>query len=192
MLRRFGIALAALMIGGMVFAQETADLKASPANAGSVNSTYEWKGKPKGCKIGEDMTYISKPTEIPAGIGSIKGTKFEIIKGEAKFKTENGITAIYHNNGSSANIENIEKKKKAEYAFTIDDAATIEFGVTGNGGAEPSRCVVVKRGEEEVLLAVDNLDQDNPVKTITLANAPAGTYRILVQGSRIVTIKAHN
>lgn len=191
MLKRLGLAVAALLIGGMVFAQESVDLKASPKAAGSVDSTYQWKGRPKGCKIGEDMTMVSKPSEIPAGVGSIKGTKFEIVKGEAKFKTENGITAIYHNNSSSANIENIEKKRKAEYAFTIDDAATIEFGVTGNGGKEPSRCVVVKQGETQ-LLAIDNLDQDEPVKTITLQNAPAGTYRILVQGSRIVTIKAKN
>ena len=191
MLKRLGLAVAALLIGGMVFAQESADLKATPANAGSVYATSSWNGRQKGCKIGEDMTIISKPAEIPSGTGSVKGAKFEIIKGEAKFKTENGVTAIYHNNGSSANIENIEKKRKAEYAFTIDDAATIEFGVTGNGGAEPSRCVVVKQGETQ-LLAVDNLDQDNPVKTITLQNAPAGTYRILVQGSRIVTIKAKN
>ncbi|MBQ8014396.1 MAG: hypothetical protein IJ257_08430 [Treponema sp.] len=191
MLKRLGLAVAALLIGGMVFAQESVDLKASPKAAGSVDSTYQWKGRPKGCKIGEDMTMVSKPSEIPAGVGSIKGTKFEIVKGEAKFKTENGITAIYHNNSSSANIENIEKKRKAEYAFIIDDAATIEFGVTGNGGKEPSRCVVVKQGETQ-LLAIDNLDQDEPVKTITLQNAPAGTYRILVQGSRIVTIKAKN
>jgi len=191
MLKRFGIAVAALLIGGMVFAQESLDKGAVAKAPGSVDATYEWKGRPKGCKIGEDMTIISKPYEIPCGIGSVKGAKFEIIKGEAKFKTENGITALYHNNGSSANIENIEKKRKAEYAFTIDDAATIEFGVTGNGSAEPSRCVVVKSGEE-VLLSIDNLDQDNPIKTLTLANAPAGTYRILVQGSRIVTIKAKN
>ncbi|MCR4821384.1 MAG: hypothetical protein K5873_00745 [Treponema sp.] len=191
MLKKVGLAIAALMIGGLMFAQESVDMKASPKAAGSVDSTYTWNGKPKGCKIGTDMTFISKPSEIPSGTGSVKGTKFEIIKGEAKFKTENGVTAIYHNNGSSANIENIEKKRKAEYAFTIDDAATIEFGVTGNGGAEPSRCVVVKQGETQ-LLAVDNLDQDNPVKTITLQNAPAGTYRILVQGSRIVNIKAKN
>lgn len=191
MLRKFGIALAALLIGGMVFAQESADLKASPKAAGSVDSTWEWKGRPKGCKIGEDMTVISKAYEIPSGTGSVKGAKFEIIKGEAKFKTEDGVTAIYHNNGSSARIENIEKKRKAEYAITIDDAATIEFGVTGNGGAEPSRCVVIKSGDQQ-LLAIDNLDQDDPVKTLTLANAPAGTYRILVQGSRIVTIRAKN
>lgn len=192
MFKKVGMTIAALLIGGMIFAQESVDLKASPKAAGSVDATWSWKGKPKGSKIGEDMTVITKPSEIPSGVGAVKGAKFEIIKGEAKFKTEDGITAIYHNNSSSANIENIEKKRKAEYAFTLNDAATVEFGVTGNGGAEPSRCVVVKRGEAEVLLSVDNLDQDNPVKTITLKNAPAGTYRILVQGSRIVNIKAKN
>lgn len=191
MLKKFGIALAALLIGGIVFAQESADLKASAASAGSVDATWAWKGRPKGCKIGEDMNIFSKAFEIPSGTGSVKGAKFEMIKGEAKFKTEDGITAIYHNNGSSARIENIEKKRKAEYAITIDDAATIEFGVTGNGSREPSRCVVVKQGDTQ-LLAIDNLDQDDPIKTITLQNAPAGTYRILVQGSRIVTIKAKN
>jgi len=191
MLKRFGIALAALLIGGMVFAQESADLKAAAKSAGSVDSTWAWQGRPKGCKIGEDMNTFAKAFEIPSGTGSVKGAKFEMIKGEAKFKTEDGITALYHNNGSSARIENIEKKRKAEYAITIDDAATIEFGVTGNGGREPSRCVVVKQGETQ-LLAIDNLDQDDPIKTITLKNAPAGTYRILVQGSRIVTITAKN
>ncbi|WP_407426109.1 hypothetical protein [Treponema sp.] len=191
MLKRFGIAVAALLIGGLVFAQESADLKAAPKAAGSVDSTWEWKGTPRKSPIGEDMTTVTKAKEIPTGTGSIKGAKFEIIKGEAKFKTENGITAIYHNNSSSANYENLEKKRKAEYALTLDDAATVEFIVTGNGSAEASRMVVVKNGEE-TLLAINNLDQDEPAKTITLANAPAGTYRILVQGSRIVGIKAKN
>ena len=191
MLKKIGITIAALLIGGMIFAQESADLNAQAKSAGSVDSTYEWKGRPKGCKIGEDYTLVTKPAEIPAGIGSIKGTKFEIVKGEAKFKTEDGITAIYHNNKSSASIETIEKNKKCEYAFTIDDAATIEFGVTGNGGRDLSRCVVVKQGETQ-LLAINNLDQEDPIKTITLKNAPAGTYRILINGARIVTIKAKN
>ncbi len=192
MLKKVGMTIAALLIGGMIFAQESVDLKATPKAAGSVNSSYEWKGRPKGSKIGEDYAPISKAAEIPAGIGSIKGTKFEVIKGEAKFKTEDGITAIYHNNKGSATIENIETTKKCEYAFTINDAATIDFVVTGNGSAEASRCVVVKRGEAEVLLSVDNLDQDNPAKTISLKNAPAGTYRILINGARIVSIKAKN
>ena len=42
MLKKFGIALAALLIGGMVFAQESADLKASAASAGSVDATWAW------------------------------------------------------------------------------------------------------------------------------------------------------
>jgi len=191
MLKRIGIAVAALLIGGLCFAQESVDLKASPKAAGSVASTWEWKGTPKG-KIGEDYNVFTKPTEVSAGIGSVKGAKFEIVKGETKFKTENGITALYHNNKGSATLETIEKTKKAEYALTLDDAATVEFTVTGNGSAEASRCVVVKRGEEEVLLSINNLDQDDPVKVITLKNAPAGTYRVLMNGSRIVKISAKN
>lgn len=190
MLKRMGIVLAALMIGTMAFAQESADLKASPSAAGSVASTWEWKGTPKG-KIQESDTVFTKPYEIPAGVGSVKGAKFEVIKGTCKFKTENGITAIYHNNSSSANYDNIEKKRKAEYAVTIDDAATIEIVVTGNGSAEASRMVVVKNGEE-TLLAVNNLDQGDAAKTLTLENAPAGTYRVLCQGSRIIKVAAHN
>ena len=190
MLKRLGIAVAALLIGGMIFAQESADKGASPQAAGSVNATWEWKKTPKG-KIGEDYTVISKPYDIAPVDGS-KGAKFQLIKGETKFKTENGVTALYHNNKGSATIETIEKTKKCEYAIVLDDAATIELGVTGNGGKSPSRCVVVKSGEEEVLLSINNLDQDDPVKTITLANAPAGTYRVLVNGSRIVNVKVHN
>lgn len=189
MLKRFGIAVAALLVGGMIFAQESVDKGASPKSAGSVSATWEWKGTPKG-KIGEDWTTISKPYDIAPQAGA-KGAKFQLIKGETKFKTENGVTALYHNNKGSATIDTIEKTKKCEYAIVLDDAATVEFTVTGNGGGAPSRCVVVKADEEQ-LLSIDNLDQDDAPKVITLANAPAGTYRILVNGSRIVKINAHN
>ena len=66
MFKKFGIALAALLIGGMVFAQESADLKASPKAAGSVDSTWAWNGRPKGCKIGEDMNVFAKPLKFLA------------------------------------------------------------------------------------------------------------------------------
>lgn len=189
MLKKVGLAIAALMIGGMVFAQKSVDLKASPKAAGSVNAEWAWKGTPKG-KIGESDTVFTKRYEI-AATGADKGAKFAIVKGTCKFKTENGVTAIYHGTKGSATIDNLEKTKKAEYEFVLDDAATVEFGVTGNGSAGPERCVAVKEGEN-LLLSIDNLDQDNPVEVITLNNAKAGTYRILLNGARIVTIKAHN
>lgn len=188
MLKRFGIAVAALLIGGMVFAQESADKGASPKAAGSVSATWEWSSIPKG-KIGTDWTTFKNPYEIPVASGS--GAKFVLANGEAKFKTESGVTALYHNNKGSATIDTIEKNKKCEYQITLDDAATIELSVTGNGSKEASRCVVVKSGED-VLLSVNNLSQDDPAKTLTLANAPAGTYRVLVNGSRIISVKTHN
>lgn len=193
MLKRKTIAMAAAVLllgGGMTFAQKAADMKAAPASAGSVDAKWEWKGTPKG-KIGTDYMTISKPADIAPVAGS-KGAVFQIIKGEAKYKTENGVTALYHNNKGSCTIDTIEKNKKCEYAITLDDAATVSFTVTGNGSQETSRCVVVKRGEDEVLLAIDNLDQDNPAEVLTLSNAEKGTYRILVNGSRIISIEAKN
>lgn len=188
MLKRFGIAVAALLIGGMVFAQESADKGASPKAAGSVSATWEWSSIPKG-KIGTDVTTFKNPYEIPVASGS--GAKFAVISGGVKFKTENGITALYHNEKGSATLETIEKNRVCEYAITLDDAATIELNITGNGTKSPARMVVVKSGED-VLLYVNNLSQDDPAKTLTLANAPAGTYRVLVNGSRIISVKTHN
>ncbi|WP_407426111.1 hypothetical protein [Treponema sp.] len=191
-MKKIVLVAAALLSVSLCFAQKSVDLKGTVSKAGSVDSTWEWKGTPKKSPIGEDATTVTKVKEIPAGIGSVKGAKFEIVKGEAKFKTEDGITAIYHNNKGSATIETIEKNKKCEYAVTLEDTATIELTVTGNGFGEASRCVVVKRGEEEVLLSIDHLNKENPDEVLTLANAPAGTYRVLVNGSRIVKVTAKN
>ena len=181
--------VAALLLGTFAFAQKSADLGASAKSAGSVNASWEWKKAPKG-KIGTDVTTFSKPYEIAATSG--KGAKFEVIKGATKFKTEDGVTALYHDNKGSGTIETAEKTKKCEYAITLDDAATIDLTVTGNGFGEASRFVVVKRGEEEVLLSIDHLNKENPDEVLTLANAPAGTYRVLVNGSRIVKLNVHN
>lgn len=188
MLKRIGMAAAVLLVGALVFAQESADKGASPKTGGGINTTWEWTSIPKG-KIGTDMTTFKKPYEIPATSGS--GAKFEVVSGAVKFKTENGVTALYHDNKSSATFDTIEKDKKCEYAITISDAATIELTVTGNGTKAASRIVVVKSGDETVL-SVNNLSQDEPAKTLTLTNAPAGTYRVLVNGARIISVKAHN
>ncbi len=190
MLRKVGIAVAALLIGSMVFAQSNADKGAKAKKPGSVNATWEWNGYPGG-KIGEsDTTFApSKAYEIPAVKGS-KGATFKIVSGTVKFKTES-YTALYHGNKDSATLENIEKTKKAEYAIKIDDAATIELTIAGNGSASPSRIVVVKSGDQQ-LLSADNLDGDAAPVVIKLANAPAGEYRVLVNGSRIVKVSAKN
>ena len=190
MLRKVGIAVAALLIGSMVFAQSNADKGAKAKKAGSVNATWEWKGNPSG-KIGTSDTKFTpdKPYDIPAVKGS-KGAKFTIVEGTAKFKTES-YTALYHGTKDDVTYENIEKNKKAEYAITIDDAATIELLVAGNGSAEPQRMVVVKSGDEQVL-SIDNLDGDAAPVPIKLANAPAGKYRVLLNGARIVKVSAKN
>lgn len=188
-MKKLALCALALLASGLVFAQKSADLNGSAQNPGSVNASWEWKGNPKG-KIGTDTTSFSKPYEIKATSGS--GAKFEVVKGACKFKTEDGITALYHDNKGSATIDTIEKTKKCEYAITLDDAATIDLTVTGNGFGEASRCVVVKRGEDEVLLSIDHLNKENPDEVLTLSNAPKGTYRVLVNGSRIVKLNVHN
>ena len=88
-------------------------------------------------------------------------------------------------------MENIEKTRKAEYAITLDDAATLELTVTGNGFGEEYRLVTLKNGEDVILYA-NCLNKENPDEVLTFANAPKGTYRLLLNGARIVKIKAHN
>ena len=116
MFKKVGMTIAALLIGGMIFAQESVDLKASPKAAGSVDATWSWKGKPKGSKIGEDMTVITKPSEIPSGVGAVKGAKFEIIKVRQSSRQK---TALQLSITTTAHLQTSRTSRKNERLSTL-------------------------------------------------------------------------
>ncbi|MBQ3670342.1 MAG: hypothetical protein II921_02550 [Treponema sp.] len=195
MLKKVLAISAALLIGGGLFAQTSADGGAKPAKAGSVNAVYDFsKGKPAGTKIGEDMFKYNKPTEV-APKAKVKGGKFILESGEAKWKTEK-YTALYHNNSGSTTFDNLQKKPKAIYSLTIDDAADIELTVAGNGSKEPSRCVALcslnEDGSLNYIVKIDNLSQDEDPVKLTYKNAPKGKYYIYGNGHRILGVSATN
>ena len=195
MLKKVLAVSAALVIGAFAFAQTTADGGAKPAKAGSVNAVYDFsKEIPKGSKIGTDMFKFNKPTEV-APKEKVKGGKFLLESGEAKWKKES-YNALYHNNKGSANLENIAKTAKAIYSITIDDAANIELTVAGNGSKEASRCVTLctvnEDGSLNKILAIDNLSQEEAPVTLTYKNAPKGKYFIYGNGHRILGVSAKN
>ncbi len=181
---------AALLIGAFCFAETVADGGAAPAAAGSVSSIWEFKGTPKKSKIGEDYFSFSKPVTIAAVEGS-KGADFSLLSGETKWKTENGITALYHNNKSSATLETLAKTAKAKYTVTLEDAANLVITVCGNGGKEPSRCAALVNEAGETIVAENNLESGKNV-ALTFNNAPKGVYTLLVNGSRIIKVEANN
>ena len=125
-------------------------------------------------------------------VAGSKGAQFALEKGECKFKTENGQTALYHNCADSARVENLAKKRKAEYSVTINDAATITLTVQGNGGKSPARCVAIYDAAGTLLASVNNLSQDEAPTQISVTNAPKGTYTILGNGHRIIKVEASN
>ena len=111
MLKKVLAISAALLIGGGLFAQTSADGGAKPAKAGSVNAVYDFsKGKPAGTKIGEDMFKYNKPTEV-APKAKVKGGKFILESGEAKWKTEK-YTALYHNNSAQQHSTIFRKSQR--------------------------------------------------------------------------------
>lgn len=195
MLKKVLAISAALLIGGGLFAQTTADGGAKPAKAGSVKAVYDFsKEVPKGSKIGSDMFKYNKPTEV-APKEKVSGGKFILESGEAKWKKES-YNALYHNNSPSTTLDNVAKKAKAIYSITIDDAATIELTVAGNGSKEASRCVLFgtlnEDGSVNTVLSIDNLSQEaDPVK-LTYKNAPKGKYYIYGNGHRILGVSAKN
>lgn len=197
MLKRLSIVAAALLAGALAFADPlTADGGASPSNAGSVNAEWKWNKIPKS-KIGTDWMTFRKPVVFEPTIEGSKGASFQLDGGEAKFKQESYV-AIYHNNKDSARLENIVKTRKALYSITIDDAATITLNVAGNGSSAPSRLVCLVSDAPEFadpltpILFADNLDGDSAPVEISYKNAPAGTYKIFVNGARIVSVSVKN
>lgn len=197
MLKKLSLIAAALLAGALAFADPlSADGGASPANAGSVNAEWKWNKIPKS-KIGTESFSYRKPVVLEPTLEGSKGASFQLDSGETKFKQESYV-ALYHNNKDSARLENIVKNKKAVYSITIDDAATITLTVAGNGSASASRIVCLVKDEPELadpvtpILFADQLDGDAAPIEITYKNAPAGTYKILVNGSRIVSVSAKN
>ena len=198
MLKKVLAVSAALVMGAFVFAQATADGGAKPAKAGSVNAVYDFeKDVPAGTKIGTDMMKYKKPTEV-APKARVKGAKFLLEEGEAKWKKES-YNALFHNNKPDGSVEKILTNKqwqKAIYSIKIDDAATITLKVAGNGSKEEGRAVVIATkdadGNFQKVAAVDNLSQDVPPVTVTYANAPAGTYYVIGNGHRILGVTAKN
>ncbi|MBR0033182.1 MAG: hypothetical protein IJP61_12985 [Treponema sp.] len=195
MLKKVLAVSAALVIGAFAFAQTSADGGAKPAKAGSVKAVYDFsKGTPKGSKIGPDYFSYNKPAEV-APKEKVTGAKFLLEKGEAKWKQEK-YNALYHNNKGSANLENINKTAKAIYSITIDDAATIELTVAGNGSKEASRCVTLctvnEDGTLNKILAIDNLSQEEDPVKLTYKNAPKGKYFLYGNGHRILGVSATN
>lgn len=199
MFKKLSLICAAVLAGGLMFAEPlAADGGASPASAGSVNAEWKWDKIPKS-KIGTDWMSFRKPVVLEAVAGS-KGASFQLDNGEAKFKQEDYV-ALYHNNSDSCRLENLKKKRKCEYLFKIDDAATITLSIAGNGGKSPSRLICLVKDDETIadaaapvspILFADNLSGDEAPFEITYSNAPAGTYRIYVNGSRIVKVSAKN
>lgn len=198
MFKKLSIVLAASILGGaLAFADPlTADGGASAASAGSVNAEWKWESIPKS-KIGTDWMSFRKPVVLEPTLAGSKGAAFELTLGEAKFKKES-YTALYHNCKDSASLSNILKTKKAEYTITLDDAATLTLSVAGNGGKTPARLVVLVKEDPAIadpvtpILFADNLSGDEDPVTITYSNAPAGRYKVYVNGSRIVSVSAKN
>jgi len=199
MLKKVLAISAALLIGGGLFAQTTADGGAKPAKSGSVKAVYDFsKEVPKGSKIGADYFKFNKPVEVAPKV-KVSGAKLLLEKGEAKWKTEK-YTALYHGTKSSSTLESLITKpgdRRAEYSITIDDAATIELVVAGNGSKGPERCVVlVTVGEDgavtQKILGIDNLSQEEDPVTISYKNAPKGKYYLYGNGFRLLGVSAKN
>lgn len=198
MLKRVLAISAALVMGAFAFAQTSADGGAKAKAAGSVNAVYDFStGVPKGSKISSDPFTFKKPTEV-APKAAVKGGKFLLEEGEAKWKKES-YNALYHGTKPDGSIEKTltdKRYQRATYSMKIDDAATISVKVAGNGSKEEGRVVVLATKDAEgkyvKVLAVDNLSQDEAPVDITYSNAPAGTYYILGNGYRILSVSAKN
>ena len=159
-----------------------------------ASATWEWNKIPKRSKIQYDeYKYFSKTFEIAPVDGSV-GAKFELIKGETKFKKENGIMALYHMGTNTLTLENIEDKKKVEYALTLDSPGNVELTICGNNGSNMGRAFVVKKENTNLLeVPADQLINGfDHSKTYTLNSLDAGKYRLLGGGFRIIKIKVFN
>lgn len=198
MLKRVLAISAALVMGAFAFAQTSADGGAKAKAAGSVDAVYDFSASvPKGSKIGSDSFTYKKPTEV-APKAAVKGGKFLLEEGEAKWKKES-YNALYHNNKGDGSIEKTltdKRYQKAIYSIKIDDAATITVKVAGNGSKDEGRVAVLATKDAEgkfvKVVAVDNLSQDEDPVTLTYSNAPAGTYYLLGNGHRVIAVTAKN
>lgn len=189
------LAAAAVLVfvgGGCASTSGAASADAAPAEAAVTEvpgtlpegaaAQWDFDGKPTD-KITTSYQTFADDLVIP-GISGSTGASLTLSAGsETKYLSEPD-TFLSFNNKDSVTLENIATTAKASFTLKLDDAGTISVEISGNGDGDSSRIVAVADESGATLAAKGSLTK-TPHETLTIENAPAGTYTIYCNGSRL-------
>ena len=189
------LAAAAVLVfvgGGCASTSGAASADAAPAEAAVTEvpgtlpegaaAQWDFDGKPTD-KITTSYQVFSADVLIPAISGSTGASLTLNAGSDVKYLSEPD-TFVASNKSDSASLENFATKAKASLTLKLDDTGTIAVEVSGNGDADSVRITVITDESGATLAAKDGMGKE-PRETLTIENAPAGTYTIYCNGSRL-------
>lgn len=182
-------AVAMLASCGSTGAADTAAPAASTTSSVTATgnaSVWAWDKIPLS-DIGTDDTVIDDRFVLDP-VANPKDAEFAAVAGKAKWKTEGLGTALYMQNKSASNKDNIKDVFQTAFEVVVKAPAKVTLNISGNGDATPARVMAVFAPDGSLLTVVDNRGQDAR-EDLVFDAAAAGAYTIKASGMRIYGVK---